>query len=587
MDFRLRHRESGRQESIYEIPVRFFEQGLDREVCQRLRLETKEPDLQPWRIMTERILHPTQRVRIAVVGKYTDLHDAYKSVQEALIHGGIPSEAKVEIEWLASDQFTDQAAAKRLLGGCDGLLIPGGFGERGIGGMVEAVRWARENDLPFFGICLGLQVAIIEFARNVCRLPDTNSTEFEPNCETPVISLMHSQRDVSDLGGPCGSGPTPPGSGPAPGLPQAYGTGEISERHRHRWEVSNAYRDVLAEFGLRLSGQSPDGGLVEVIELPDHAWFIGCQFHPELKSRPTRPHPLFAGFIAAAMRRRAAAPARGGRGAGRELALMAWSFGRTPFLIAGPCVIEPGDVLPRVAEVLARIERDLGIPVCLKASFDKANRSRLTANRGPGLDDGLRALERARASSGLPILTDIHEVQQAAAVAQVADVLQIPAFLCRQTDLLVAAGRTGKPVNVKKGQWMQAEGMRGAVEKVRSAGAPEVAVTERGTFFGYGDLVVDMRNFVRLRQATGAAGDLRRHPRRAAAGAGRVRIQRRPAGVHSAAARAAGRAGADGFFLETHPDPARALSDAATQWPLDQLADLVGQTLDVWGRARV
>jgi CTP synthase len=216
----------------------------------------------------------------------------------------------VEIQWFASDQFTDQATAGQLLGGYDGLLIPGGFGERGIGGMVEAIRWARENDLPFFGICLGLQVAIIEFARNVCRLPDTNSTEFEPNCETPVISLMHSQRDVSDLGGTMRLGAYTARLRPGSRVAQAYGTTEISERHRHRWEVSNAYRDVLAEYGLRLSGQSPDGGLVEVIELPDHAWFIGCQFHPELKSRPTRPHPLFAGFIAAALRRRAAAPAR-------------------------------------------------------------------------------------------------------------------------------------------------------------------------------------------------------------------------------------------------------------------------------------
>jgi CTP synthase len=296
--------------SIYEIPVRFFEQGLDREVCQRLRLETKEPDLQGWRSMTERILRPSKRVRIAVVGKYTDLRDAYKSVQEALTHGGIPNDAKVEVEWIASDQFADQPTAARLLSGYDGLLIPGGFGERGIGGMVEAIRWARENDLPFFGICLGLQVAIIEFARNVCRLPDTNSTEFEPNCETPVISLMRSQRDVSDLGGTMRLGAYAARLRPGSRAAQAYGSTEISERHRHRWEVSNAYRDVLAEFGLRLSGQSPDGGLVEVIELPDHAWFIGCQFHPELKSRPTRPHPLFAGFIAAALRRRETAPAR-------------------------------------------------------------------------------------------------------------------------------------------------------------------------------------------------------------------------------------------------------------------------------------
>ncbi|MGH7507849.1 MAG: 3-deoxy-8-phosphooctulonate synthase [Gemmatimonadales bacterium] len=265
---------------------------------------------------------------------------------------------------------------------------------------------------------------------------------------------------------------------------------------------------------------------------------------------------------------------------------MGWSFGRTPFLIAGPCVIEPGDVLPKVADALARIERDLGIPVCLKASFDKANRSRLAASRGPGLDDGLRTLERARASSGLPVLTDIHEVQHAAAVAQVADVLQIPAFLCRQTDLLIAAGRTGKPVNIKKGQWMHAEGMQGAVEKVRSAGGSEVAVTERGTFFGYGDLVVDMRNFSRLRQATGVpvifdASHAVQQP-----GLGEGGSSGGERGFIPPLLAAAAAAGADGFFLETHPHPERALSDSATQWPLEQLAGLVSQTLEVWGRAR-
>jgi 2-dehydro-3-deoxyphosphooctonate aldolase (KDO 8-P synthase) len=264
-----------------------------------------------------------------------------------------------------------------------------------------------------------------------------------------------------------------------------------------------------------------------------------------------------------------------------------WSFGRTPFLIAGPCVIEPGDVLPRVAEELARIERDFGIPVCLKASFDKANRSRLNASRGPGLENGLRVLERVRATSGLPVITDIHEPQQAPVVAQVADALQIPAFLCRQTDLLVAAGRTGKPINIKKGQWLDPEAMRGAVEKVRGAGAPDVAVTERGTFFGYGDLVVDMRNFARLREATGCpvifdATHAVQQPGRGEAGASGGQREFIPPLLAAAAA-----AGADGFFLETHPEPARAQSDPATQWPLERLATLVGQTLDIWGRARV
>ncbi len=290
--------------SIYEIPLRFLEQGLDREVCQRLRLETKEPDLRAWKAITERILSPGDQVNIAVVGKYTDLQDAYKSVHEALIHGGIPHNLGANTEWIASDRFTDQDAARNLLSRYDGLLIPGGFGVRGIDGMVEAIRWARENQMPFLGICLGLQVGIIEFARNVCRLPNSNSTEFEPECESPVISLMSAQREVVALGGTMRLGAYTARLRPGSKVAQAYATPEISERHRHRWEVSNAYRDVLAEYGMRLSGQSPDGGLVEVIELPDHPWFIGCQFHPELKSRPNRPHPLFSGFIGAAYRYR-------------------------------------------------------------------------------------------------------------------------------------------------------------------------------------------------------------------------------------------------------------------------------------------
>jgi 2-dehydro-3-deoxyphosphooctonate aldolase (KDO 8-P synthase) len=265
--------------------------------------------------------------------------------------------------------------------------------------------------------------------------------------------------------------------------------------------------------------------------------------------------------------------------------LSGWSFGPAPFVIAGPCVVEPGDVLPRVAEVLARFAERRGVPVCFKASFDKANRSRLTGARGPGPDEGLRTLERVRSASGLPLLTDIHEPGQAVAAAEVVDVLQIPAFLCRQTDLLVAAGRTGRPVNVKKGQWMPAEGMAGSVEKVRSGGTREVAVTERGTFFGYDDLVVDMRNFSRLRDATGAAVvfDATHSVQRPGVGeAGSSGGQREfvPALLAAAAV-----AGADGFFVETHPDPARALSDAATQWPLDRLPQLLDRTLDLWARA--
>ena len=300
--------ESADVKSIYELPLRFFDQGFDREVCARLRLDTHEPDLSKWAAMVHRILQPTHRVRIAVVGKYTDYHDAYKSVGESLLHGGIPHDTGVQIEWLSSDRFTSPAAAGEVLRDFDGLLVPGGFGERGVEGMIEAIRWAREHQLPFFGICLGLQVAIIEFARTVCGMAGTTSTEFQPDCPDPVIALMASQRDVKNLGGTMRLGAYSARLHPESKAAHAYGTTEISERHRHRWEVNNAYRDILTDHGMRLAGKSPDGGLVEMIELVDHPWFVGCQFHPELKSRPTRPHPLFAAFIGAALDHHRAVP---------------------------------------------------------------------------------------------------------------------------------------------------------------------------------------------------------------------------------------------------------------------------------------
>jgi len=305
--------ESPDVKSIYEIPLKLHEQGLDREVCRRLHLDTKDPDLRAWAAMVDKILRPPHGVKIAVVGKYTELADSYKSIHEALVHGGIAHEAGVRIDWIASDRFTDQETAGELLAGYDALLVPGGFGVRGVEGMLEAIRWAREHRLPFFGICLGLQAAIIEFARNVCKIPNTNSSEFEPECENPVIALMRSQEGIQEMGGTMRLGAYPCRLRPGSRVAQVYGAAEVSERHRHRYEVSNAYRDVLAEYGMRCSGLSPDGSLVEMIELPDHPWFIGCQFHPELKSRPMHPHPLFAGFVGAALeyRRRQPAPADG------------------------------------------------------------------------------------------------------------------------------------------------------------------------------------------------------------------------------------------------------------------------------------
>ena len=263
-----------------------------------------------------------------------------------------------------------------------------------------------------------------------------------------------------------------------------------------------------------------------------------------------------------------------------------WRFGPGPFLIAGPCLVEEGSVLPRVAERLAELGRRHEIAVCFKASFDKANRSRPDGARGPGMDRGLELLAAARSASGLPLLTDVHEPAQARAAADVVDVLQVPAFLCRQTDLLIACGATGKPVNVKRGQWMAPEAMAGALEKVRDGGSREVAVTERGTFFGYGDLVVDFRALARLRAATGApvifdATHSVQQPGQGAGGSSGGVREHIPALLGAAAA-----AGADGFFLETHPDPARAPSDAETQWPLDQLDALLTRTLRILRAAR-
>src|ERR1043166_164203 len=265
--------------TIYQIPLAFHEQRFDDKVLQKLGLERPAPDLSAWRSMVERVVAPRERVRIAVVGKYTEMVDSYKSVQEALIHGGIANDVGVDIHWLPSDAFTSRERAAEILKAYDGLLIPGGFGVRGIDGMVEAIRHARESGLPFFGICLGMQVAIIEFARNVCRLDDSHSSEFAPECDNPVVSLMESQQHITDMGGTMRLGAYPCRLGRGSRVAEIYGVAEVSERHRHRYEVSNAYRELFVQQGLKLSGLSPDGQLVEIVELPAHPWFIGCQIH--------------------------------------------------------------------------------------------------------------------------------------------------------------------------------------------------------------------------------------------------------------------------------------------------------------------
>jgi CTP synthase len=298
-------------ETVYEVPIVLHKEGLDDFMVRKLQLAPVPPDLSIWDDIVRKIKEPAHEVNIAVVGKYIGLKDSYKSLYEALAHGGIANDARVTLHWIDSEVI-EKGGAERYFSDADGILVPGGFGSRGVEGKVEAIRFAREKRIPFFGICLGMQCAVIEYARNVCGLP-ANSTEFDITTQNPVIYLMERWYDFrkgrvevrsedSEKGGTMRLGAYPCVLKEGTNAFRAYSTLEISERHRHRYEFNNAYRDILVSRGLKISGLSPDGELVEIIEIEDHPWFLGCQFHPEFKSRPATPHPLFSAFIAAALR---------------------------------------------------------------------------------------------------------------------------------------------------------------------------------------------------------------------------------------------------------------------------------------------
>jgi len=287
-------------DSLYEVPLMLEREGLAEAACRRLNIRTGTPDLSDWLAMVDRVKHISRKVRIALVGKYVELRDAYLSVAESLRHGGIANGAEVEIDWVSSEDITQENAAEKL-SGVDGILVPGGFGDRGIEGKIIAVRYARENKVPFFGICLGMQMAVIEFARNAVHLEGANSTEFDKNSAHPVIDLMPEQRDIEDMGGTMRLGLYPCRLADGSVSRSVYGSELIYERHRHRYEFNNHYRELLQANGLHITGLSPSERLVEIVELPDHPWFVGVQFHPEFKSRPNRPHPLFADFIRASL----------------------------------------------------------------------------------------------------------------------------------------------------------------------------------------------------------------------------------------------------------------------------------------------
>ncbi len=286
--------------SLYDVPLMLEKEGLAESVCYHLGLENRKPDLTDWIEMTEKQKNASKTVTIGLVGKYVALPDAYLSVAEALRHGGIPNDTEVDILWINSEDINPDTADD-MLKDCDGIIVPGGFGDRGIEGMIEAIKYARENKIPMFGICLGMQMAVVEFARHVAGMPEANSSEFTPDGKFNVIDIMDEQKDITEKGGTMRLGLYPCKLKKGSKVNQIYGEDLIYERHRHRWEFNNAFRTQLTSKGLELAGLSPDEKLVEIVELPDHPWFIGVQFHPEFKSRPNKPQKLFSDFIRASL----------------------------------------------------------------------------------------------------------------------------------------------------------------------------------------------------------------------------------------------------------------------------------------------
>ena len=295
--------------SIYEVPLSLYENRLDALICEKLKLQTAEPDLTVWHNLLSGLRNPKHEISIAVVGKYAEHRDAYKSIYESLDHAGIGHGAQIRIARIRSEDVESEGP-ERLLAGFDGLLVPGGFGERGIEGKLAAIRYAREKGIPFFGICLGLQCAVVEFARNVCGLENAHSTEFEKDTQHPVICLLDDQKTKTDKGGTMRLGAQGAKLSPGSLAAKCYEATEISERHRHRYEFNNVYRQQFTAHGLSISGTSPDESLVEIVEVPAHPWFVAVQYHPEFKSKPTAAHPLFAGFIGAAVDHRNSKPNR-------------------------------------------------------------------------------------------------------------------------------------------------------------------------------------------------------------------------------------------------------------------------------------
>jgi len=328
-------------DTIYAVPAELGREGLDKQILRLLRLEERPQNFQPWLNLIHRIHHPAGEARIAIVGKYVQLEDAYKSLREALLHGGLAHNHKTVIDWIESEEIDSAEAAASRLRGYDGILVPGGFGKRGIEGMIHTIRYARENKIPFFGICLGMQCATIEYARDVAGLKQANSTEFDQQTPFRVIYKLRELLGIDEMGGTMRLGAWTCKLEPGSFAAKAYGTLEISERHRHRYEFNREHEKTLVAAGLKITGRTPDENYVEIVEAPDHPWFLGCQFHPEFKSKPLEPHPLFAAFIGAALEHKKARLKPMGAGvsvgaAGEGVLSPAMEAPRTPVLRAAP-----------------------------------------------------------------------------------------------------------------------------------------------------------------------------------------------------------------------------------------------------------
>ena len=565
--------------SIYEVPLVLAAEGLDRIVLSRLNLPRSEARMEAWIDLVDRIRNPKDEVTIHVVGKYVGYEDSYKSLNEALYHGGFKHRLRVNIRWVEAEAL-EQPGGEELLDGATGILVPGGFGDRGTRGMMRAAEIARERGIPYFGICYGFQWAAVEYARHVCGLADADSTECSPDTPQKIIYKLRDLLGIDDLGGTMRLGSyacelkpgsrahralRPAGDSRTPSAPLRVQLPVREDAHRS----GAPDRGTVARRQVRRDHRAPGTPVVRGGAVPPRVQIEAARAPPALCR--LRGSQLSAQACRTAARSRLRGRVNGVRPI--QFGGLTMGDGNPLVLIAGPCVIESQQHAIDTALAVRDIAERAGVQYVYKVSYDKANRTSGRAFRGPGLQEGMRILAHVRAAAGVPILTDIHEPSHATRAAEVADILQIPAFLSRQTDLLVAAARTGRVVNIKKGQFLAPADMRHAIDKVVTAGNTRVMVTERGVTFGYNNLVVDMRAFPQLR-ALGhpVVYDVTHSLQLPGAGDGVTTGQ---AQFIEPMASAGVAAGVDGVFLEVHERPETAKSDAQNALRLDLLEPLL------------